>query len=486
MDLQGIGAQGLSNDADVTFPHPLDPYSSLIINAALTGVIPTRAMTPFAPLSPEEIVADAVACYDAGAAVVHIHARDPEGRPSYEPAIFAQIIAGIRRERDQLIVCVTTSGRRYGEFDERAAVLDLEDDLKPDMASLTTGSLNFPDGPSVNSPDVIFRLAERMKERDIKPELEVLELGMINTVKILIKRDLVQPPHYFNILLGSMHTAPATFLNLCAALNDLPRQSVWSATGLGDFQLKINAAGILMGGHVRVGVEDNIYYDYARTRLATNVEQVERMCRVAEEFQRSVATPAEARAMLGLAPFVFKRDRITIRPARHSDMAGMLKVLKTANMHYVPSEEMPELDWRHCFVALRGGTVIGMSGYKILGEGQGKTTLMAVHPNYRGSGIGMSLQVARLRAIAREGVRTLITNADRPETIEWYKKHFGYSKVGNLRKIHEFGDPNVAEWTTLRMDLVAWVAQQSPDGEPGGREVGREVGSRAPRRPASM
>ncbi len=468
MDFKGIGAQDSPNGArppaaDVTFPHPLDPYPDLIINVALTGVIPTRAMTPFAPLSPEEIVADAVACCDAGAAVVHIHARDPEGRPTYDPAVFAEIIAGIRQQRQQLIVCVTTSGRRYGEFEERAAVLDLKGDLKPDLASLTTGSLNFPDGPSVNSPEIIFRLAERMKERGIKPELEVLELGMINTAKLLIKRGLVHPPYSFNMLLGSLHTAPATFLNLCAALNDLPARSVWAATGLGDFQLKINAAAILMGGNVRVGVEDNIYYDYARTKLSTNVEQVERICRLAGEFQRPIATPEEARAMLGLDRFEFRKDRITIRPAKSSDFPGMLKVLETANMHYIPSEEMPELDWRQCFVAVRGRRVIGMSGYKILGDGQGKTTLMAVHPDLRGSGVGMMLQTERLRAMAEQGVHTVVTNADLPATIAWYKKHFGYKKIGNLKKVHEFGDPDIPEWTTLSMDLDAWTRRQSSD-----------------------
>ena len=452
------------NAADATFPHPMEPYPGLIVNVALTGVIPTKAMTPFAPLTPEEVIADAVACCDAGATVVHIHARGPGGEPTYDPGVFAEIIAGIRRERDQLIISATTSGRRYGEFDQRAAVLDLDGDLRPDLASLTTGSLNFPDGPSVNAPDTIVRLAERMQERGIRPELEILELGMLNTAKILIRRDLVRPPYYFNILLGSVHTASATLLNLAAVVVDLPPHSVWSATGLGDFQLKINAAGLLMGGHVRVGVEDNIYYDHARTRLSSNVEQVQRIRRLADEFERPLATPQKARTMLGLPAFTFARDRVSIRPARESDMAEMLRVLETANMHHVPSEEMPGLDWRCCFVAERGSKVIGMSGYKIVAEGEGKTTLMAVDPTYRGGGVGMGLQVERLRAMARQGVRSVVTNADRPATIAWYKKHFGYEQIGNLPKIHEFGDPDVGEWTTLRMDLAAWAALRREPG----------------------
>jgi 3-keto-5-aminohexanoate cleavage enzyme len=460
MDLNHTNRTWAANGADIDFPHPLDPYPPVIVNVALTGVIPTKTLTPFVPLSPDEVVSEAVACHDAGAAVVHVHARDLEGRATYDAGVFAEIIAGIRRERPQLIISATTRGRRYGEFDQRAAVLDLAGDLKPDLASLTTGSLNFPDGPSVNAPDVIVRLAERMRERGIKPELEILELGMINTAKLLIKRGLVDPPYYFNILLGSMYTAPATVLNLCAAVADLPRLSVWSSTGLGVFQLKINTAGLLMGGHVRVGVEDNVYYDHARTKLATNVEQVERMCRIAGELQRSIATAEEARTMMGLPAFVTETDTITVRVAADSDMNAMLKVLKTANMHYIPSEEMPELDWRCCFVASHNEHVIGMSGYKVLGEGQGKTTLMAVHPNYRGYGVGKSLQVARLRAMASLGVETVVTNADRPPTIEWYKKHYGYKKIGNLKKIHEFGDPDVTEWTTLRMDLREWMSRE--------------------------
>jgi len=286
--------------ADASFPYPFDPYPKLIINAALTGVIPTKEHSPHVPVSPQEIISDAVACCDAGAAIVHVHARDEQGRPTYRPEIFAEIIGGIRSLRPELIICATTSGRRYGEFSERSAVLELEGDCKPDMGSLTTGSLNFPDGPSVNAPEMIVKLAERMKERSIKPELEILELGMINTAKILVKKGLAAPPYYFNILLGSAHTAPATMLNLCAAVAALPRNSCWSACGLGKFQFKINVASILMGGHVRVGLEDNLYYDSGRRRLATNPGMVERVVRIAAELEREPASPAEARRMLGL------------------------------------------------------------------------------------------------------------------------------------------------------------------------------------------
>jgi len=445
----------------VRFPHPLEPYPPLIINAALTGVVPTRAQTPHVPLSPDEIVADAVRCCDAGAAIVHVHARDAEGQPTYDPAIFGEIIAGIRSERPELIVCATTSGRRYGEFDQRSAVLELEGDARPDMASLTTGSLNFPDGPSVNAPNIIMRLAERMHERGIKPELEILELGMINTSLILLKKGLAEPPCYFNILLGSAHTAAATMLNVCAAVQSLPAGSVWSLTGLGKFQLKLNTAAILMGGQVRVGIEDNIYYDSARSHLATNLELVRRVVRLAGMFERAVATPAQARRTLGLRPVpIADGADIVIEPAVPADIPAMLAVLEHANMHRVPCREMPEFDHRLYFVARDGDCIVGLCGYRILSETEGKTTLMAVDPACRGRGLGMRLQARRLRVMARQGIRTVTTNTDLPATIAWYKKHFGYEEVGKVKKLHEFSDPDVDEWTTLRMDLSAWIARQ--------------------------
>lgn len=141
-------------------------------------------------------------------------------------------------------------------------------------------------------------------------------------------------------------------------------------------------------------------------------------------------------------------------------MPAMLAVLETVNMHHIPSPEMPELDWRCCFVAELDGLVVGMSGYKILSASEGKTTLLAVLPEYRRYGLGMKLQIERMRALLDRGVRLLTTNADRPETIAWYKKHFGYQEIGSLAKEHEFGLPEVDHWTTLRTDLEAWERQQ--------------------------
>lgn len=157
---------------------------------------------------------------------------------------------------------------------------------------------------------------------------------------------------------------------------------------------------------------------------------------------------------------------ITIQPACERDVPEMMELLKFANMHYIPSEEMADLDWRCYFVARDGGRMVGLSGYKILSATEGKTQLMTVHPDYRRHGIGIRLQTARLEAMAAQGVKKVITNADLPATIAWYKKHFGYREVGRLKKVHEFGDPNIGWWTTIEMDLEAWAATHTRESQP--------------------
>jgi uncharacterized protein (DUF849 family)/N-acetylglutamate synthase-like GNAT family acetyltransferase len=280
--------------------HPLAPFPPLIVNACLTGIVPTRVQSPHVPLSPEEIVEDVLAVAAAGASVVHLHARDAEGQPSSDPRLYEHILSGIRREHPSLICTVTTSGRGARSFEERTAVLELTGAARPDMASLTTGSLNFLTGASPNSIETVERLAMAMKERGIKPELEVFDLGMINLVKYLERNGLVSGTKYVNILLGNLNSAPADIGSLSALLHALPGDSVWSVAGLGQFQLPMNCLALAGGGHVRVGIEDAIYYDYARERPARNRELVERLARIAAELQRPLATPEEARRMLGL------------------------------------------------------------------------------------------------------------------------------------------------------------------------------------------
>jgi len=147
---------------------------------------------------------------------------------------------------------------------------------------------------------------------------------------------------------------------------------------------------------------------------------------------------------------------VTIEPAEEKDVPAILEIMKTANMHYVPSPEMPDLDWRCFFIARVEGKIAGAAGYKILSPNEAKTTLMVVHPEYRRFGIGRALQERRMRAMREQGIKTLTTNADIPETIAWYQRHFGYKEIGKIKKMHEFGRPDIDEWTTLRTDLENW------------------------------
>jgi ribosomal-protein-alanine N-acetyltransferase len=147
---------------------------------------------------------------------------------------------------------------------------------------------------------------------------------------------------------------------------------------------------------------------------------------------------------------------IIIRKAEEKDRLRIMELLEMANMHYIPSEEMPEITYDNYFVALVDGEIAGFCGYKILSEDKAKTELMVVDPTFRGLGIGIKLQAKRMQEMFDKGIKTLTTNSDIPATIEWYKKHFGYKKIGELKKIHEFGDPTIYMWTTLQVDLLEW------------------------------
>jgi uncharacterized protein (DUF849 family) len=272
----------------------------LIINLAATGMIPTKEMTRHVPVSPSEIIDDALQCASLGVSMVHVHARDQAGVPSYRKEIFQEIISGLRTKRPELIIVATTSGRTYSDFEKRSQVLELQGDAKPDMASLTLGSLNFNKIASVNSPDMIIRLAEKMKEKGIRPELEVFDLGMVNFAHYLIRKGLLTPPYYFNILLGNVAAAQARLLHLGLIVSELPPGSVWAVTGIGEFQKMMNAIGLIVGDGVRVGLEDNIWFDEERTCLATNYMLVERIAQMARAYGRDIATPAETRTALGL------------------------------------------------------------------------------------------------------------------------------------------------------------------------------------------
>jgi len=277
-------------------------HEPLIINAALTGNVPMKSDNPAVPITPEEIAADARRCYEAGAAIVHLHVRDEEGRPTYRPDVFAEVMSRVREACPEVIVCATTSGRVNPDYEPRAQVLELDGDLKPELASLALGSFNFPRQASISEPETIHRLAGRMLERGIVPELEAFDLGMLDYAKHLIDKHLLRPPFYFNLLLGSLGTLAATPFNLATLAMSLPEGSVWSAGGMGRFQLQMNSMAIVMGGHARVGLEDSLFMDAEKTRPASNPALVERLVALAQGVGREIASPAQARDIIGLPP----------------------------------------------------------------------------------------------------------------------------------------------------------------------------------------
>ena len=272
-----------------------------ILNFTPTGLIPSKEMTTKVPVSPEEIISDVLEAGELGANMIHLHARDPDnGLPAYQKDIYADIIKGIRKYNKELVIGVSTSGRNFFEFEKRSEVLELKGEVKPDFASLTLSSLNFNKQASVNEPQMIMDLARKMKASDIRPELEAFDLGMINYAHYLIKKKLITPPYYFNLILGNIACAQADLITLGLMVRELPQKAIWSAGGVGNFQLQMNAMAIIAGGGVRVGLEDNIWFDKERTRLASNYDLVKRIIQIADTMGRKPYSHKKARQVLGL------------------------------------------------------------------------------------------------------------------------------------------------------------------------------------------
>jgi 3-keto-5-aminohexanoate cleavage enzyme len=266
----------------------------LIITVAPTGSLPRKKHNPNVPITPREIIETGIRCQAAGAAIIHVHVRNlKDESPSTDFRLFEEAVAGLRAETD-LIIQISTGGRAGMGYEERSERLR----LKPEMASLTTGSVNFPNSVYANSPELIEKLAADMQRYSIKPEMEIFDLSMIQNAQDLVEKRLVSPPLHFDFVMGLKGAVPATVDNLIFLKNTIPPGSTWSAAGIGPAQLPINAMAILMGGHSRVGLEDNIYY--RKGELATNEQLVERMVRLAHELGRETASPQEARKILRL------------------------------------------------------------------------------------------------------------------------------------------------------------------------------------------
>jgi 3-keto-5-aminohexanoate cleavage enzyme len=280
-------------------PPPLRPYEPMIVNVAPTGAVPSKTDNPSLPLTPDEIAADVLACAQAGASVFHLHMRDEAGSPVHDRGRYERTIALIREHRPELVLGVTSSSRVGSDPAARMTGLEVATDLRPEFASLSLGSFNFPRSVSVNPPAQIRALLGRMNELGIRPEFEVFELGMINTLWQLIDEGLVPDPPVVNILLGSLGSAPAFVGDLARIVERLPPGAHWAAAGIGVFQRPMTIAAAVMGGGVRTGLEDSPtgpglpWSNVAAVRLAVDAAAL---------AGRTVATPGEVRTRYGLRP----------------------------------------------------------------------------------------------------------------------------------------------------------------------------------------
>lgn len=269
----------------------------LIITVAPTGSVPRKKDTPHVPVTPDEIAETAYLCEQEGASVIHVHCRDENEDPTSDYKTFKETIDKIRK-RTNLVTMVSTSGVAGKSDEERANVLK----TSPDMASLTTGSLNFagrkPSIVYINTWETVTFLAKKMLELDIKPEIEAFDVGFIQQGVKLVHMGLVKEPIHFQLVMGVDGGIPATVDNLLHMSRQLPLNSTFTVAGIGKSQLSMTTSAIVLGGHVRIGLEDNLYY--AKGKLAPNEDFVARARHLAESLQRQVATPEESRKILGL------------------------------------------------------------------------------------------------------------------------------------------------------------------------------------------
>jgi 3-keto-5-aminohexanoate cleavage enzyme len=269
----------------------------LIITVAITGSRITREATPYIPITPDEIVTSATECEEVGASIVHIHVRDPNtGLGTQDIGLFRQVVEPLREKTD-LVLCLTTSGipGRNLYIKERLTPLELE----PELASFDAGSINLGGSAFINTPEFLQVAAIRMREKGVKPELEIFDVGMMVTCLRMREEGYLTDPLHFQFVLGTPWGIPASPKSLLHLLDYLPERSTWSVIGIGRAHLPICMMGLILDGHIRVGMEDNIYY--RRGELAkTNAQLVERIVRIAKEYGREVATPEEARKILGL------------------------------------------------------------------------------------------------------------------------------------------------------------------------------------------
>jgi 3-keto-5-aminohexanoate cleavage enzyme len=270
------------------------PDNSLIITCAVVGAELTKKDYPYLPTTPEEIAEAARRAVEVGASIIHLHVRDEQGKPSQRIDVFREVTEKIRQRCD-CIIQYSTGGAVGTPLDQRCSPLK----LKPDMATLSMGTMNF--GPDIfeNSEDTIRTIAKAIEENGVMPELEIFDYGMMETVHRFLKKGFIPKKFHVDFVLGVPGGMSGEVNNLILLKNRLRPGQTWTVAGLGRFHLPLSAHAIAMGGHVRVGIEDNIYYRKGEF-AESNAQLVERVARIAKELDRPVANTKQAREMLGL------------------------------------------------------------------------------------------------------------------------------------------------------------------------------------------
>jgi uncharacterized protein (DUF849 family) len=271
----------------------------VIITVAITGALPKKKDSPAVPVTPSQQVESTHEAFEAGAALVHIHVRNPDESPASDPELYGRVQEGVRKHCPGMIVQFSTGGRGRDQA-LRGAMLH----LRPDMASLATGSVNFPTQIYENPPDFIEALAKTMLDYDIKPEVEVFDLAMLYNAAKLMKKGLLKDPPHVQFVMGIPNAMPARrtiFDFLRSEIREVMPRATWVAAGVGRHQWEVNQWCLETGGHVRTGLEDNLRIEPDRL-AASNAELVKKVVDGCTRFGRRPATPAEARQILGLRP----------------------------------------------------------------------------------------------------------------------------------------------------------------------------------------
>jgi uncharacterized protein (DUF849 family) len=271
----------------------------VIITVAITGALPRKADNPAVPVTPEEQIESTHEAFEAGASLVHVHVRNPDQSPGSDPDLYGRVQEGVRKHCPGMIVQFSTGGRGRDQA-ARGAMLY----LRPDMASLATGSVNFPTAIYENPPDFVENLARTMKEFGIKPEIEVFDLAMLYNAANLVKKGLIDSKAHVQFVMGIPNAMPmrrSVFDFLRKELGEVLPEATWVAAGIGRFQFEVNQMCLEAGGHCRTGLEDNTRFDATRL-AASNAELVKKIVDVCDRYDRRPATAAQAREILALRP----------------------------------------------------------------------------------------------------------------------------------------------------------------------------------------